>query len=108
LARLGARAALAAEGSRGTRAPSGGASRHASLLSRWRLRRHGPLQGVAIDDGTNPQAWALTVTGTDPDRLTPGTMVRVKVNPRQNKVLAIEPFRSPASAPQLVNPSPDP
>ena len=35
-------------------------------------------------------------------------MVRVTVNPRLNKVLSIESFRSPASASQLLNPSPDP
>ena len=63
---------------------------------------------VAIDDGTSPRAWALTVINHDPATLGPGTMVRALVNPRLNKVLSIESFRSPASASQLLDPSPDP
>jgi hypothetical protein len=63
---------------------------------------------LAIDDGTSQRAWALTAVNYNPASLAPGTIVRVTVNPRLNKVIAIEPFRSPASAPQLLNPSPDP
>jgi hypothetical protein len=63
---------------------------------------------VAIDDGTNPQAWALTVTGHDPATLTPGTVVHVTVNPRLNKVRAINPVRPAVSAHHLLNPTPDP
>jgi hypothetical protein len=63
---------------------------------------------VAIDDGTSPRAWALTVTGTNPTSLAPGSLVSVTVNPRLNKVLSIELVRSAVAAPHLLNPVPDP
>jgi hypothetical protein len=63
---------------------------------------------VAIDDGTRQQAWALTVIGHASTWLAPGTVVHVRMNPRLNKVISIEPIRFPAGAPQLLNPTPDP
>ena len=63
---------------------------------------------VAIDDGTSDQAWALTVIGKDPASLTPGTLVRVTVNPRLNKVISIQPFRPPVGAARLLDTTPDP
>jgi hypothetical protein len=49
LTRRGVLAVPTAKGARGARAPLGGASRHTSLLSRWRLRRRSPL--VVINPG---------------------------------------------------------
>jgi hypothetical protein len=63
---------------------------------------------VAIDDGASPRAWALTVTGTNPTWLAPGSLVSVTMNPRLNKVLSIELVRSAAGALHLLNPVPDP
>jgi hypothetical protein len=63
---------------------------------------------VAIDDGAGQQAWALIVTGQDPSSLLPGTLVRATVNPRLNKVISLQPFRPPARAAHLLDPTPDP
>jgi hypothetical protein len=54
---------------------------------------------VAVDDGASARAWAFKV-GTE--QLTTGTIVRVHVNPRLNKLLSIEPARQLPVAPLLA------
>jgi hypothetical protein len=46
---------------------------------------------VAIDDGTRPRAWAFSIPTYAFGHLTPGTLVRVQVSPRRNKLLSLEP-----------------
>jgi hypothetical protein len=82
------------------------------VLRQWNFRATGEdgptMCCVAVDDGTREQAWALTVSCDEPGRLAPGTLVRVRMNARLNKVASIEPFRAPASAAHLLNTTPDP
>jgi hypothetical protein len=57
---------------------------------------------VAVDDGASAQAWAFKVGSHRLQRLTTGTIVRVHVNPRLNKLLSIEPVRQLPVAPLLA------
>jgi hypothetical protein len=59
---------------------------------------------VAIDDGVRPQAWAFQVASGVFGQLTPGTLAHVRVNPRLNKLLGIQPVRPAASSPRLADP----
>jgi len=56
---------------------------------------HGTTWYVAVDDGFRPQAWAFEVSGAVHHRLTPGTLVRVRIDPRLNKVIGIDVIRLP-------------
>jgi hypothetical protein len=56
---------------------------------------------VAVDDGTSTRAWALTVTAGQYPPLTPGTFVHVRVNPRRNRALSIQPTEPAPVAPRL-------
>jgi hypothetical protein len=44
---------------------------------------------LAIDDGLRDQAWALSVSRAQYTTFTPGTLVRARVNPRRNTLLAL-------------------
>jgi len=56
---------------------------------------------VAVDDGVSEQAWAFSVGSALYARLVPGTIVHTQVNPRLNKLLAIELVRQLPVAPLL-------
>ena len=57
---------------------------------------------VAIDDGTNTRAWAFCVSSAQYRMLTPGTFVHVRVNPRRNTPLSVQPTEPPPVAPRLA------
>jgi hypothetical protein len=59
----------------------------------------GPAYYVAVDDGASPRAWAFQVGKST---LAPGTIVHVRVNPRLNKLIGIEPVRQLPAAPLLA------
>ena len=58
---------------------------------------------VAIDDGTSTRAWTFTVTAAQHRTLTPGTFVHVRVNPRRNRPLSIQPTEPPPVASRLAS-----
>ena len=57
---------------------------------------------VAVDAGTGSRAWALTVTAAQYPALTPGTFVHVRVNPRRNRPLSVQPTEPPPVASRLA------
>lgn len=57
---------------------------------------------VAVDDGTSMRAWAFYVSAAQYSALVPGTFVHVRVNPRRNRPLRIEPTEPPPVAPRLA------
>jgi hypothetical protein len=57
---------------------------------------------VAIDDGTSPRAWAFSVSAAQYATLVPGTFVHVRVNPRRNRPLSLQPTEPPPVAPRLA------
>lgn len=71
------------------------------ILRQWQVENDEQVTHyVAIDDGTSPQAWAFEVPTGLAAALAPGTLVHVRVNPRLNKPLSLEPLRRLQSAPQ--------
>jgi hypothetical protein len=58
---------------------------------------------VAIDDGTSTRAWTFTVTAAQHRTLTPGTFVNVRVNPRRDRPLSIQPTEPPPVASRLAS-----
>jgi hypothetical protein len=71
------------------------------VVRQWELGNgeDGPDYYVAVDDGASARAWAFNVKS---QRLTTGTIVHVRVNPRLNKLLSIEPVRQLPVAPLLA------
>jgi len=71
------------------------------VVRQWELGNgdDGPDNYIAVDDGVSAQAWAFNVRN---QRLTTGTIVHVRVNPRLNKLLGIEPVRQLPVAPLLI------
>jgi hypothetical protein len=57
---------------------------------------------VAIDDGTSLRAWAFSVSAAQYATLVPGTFVHVRVNPRRNRPLSLQPTEPPPVAPRLA------
>jgi hypothetical protein len=57
---------------------------------------------VAVDDGTRETAWDFDVGGERYRRLTPGTFVHVRVNPRDRADLTVAPVEPPAVARPLA------
>jgi hypothetical protein len=57
---------------------------------------------VAIDDGIRTQAWTFTVAAAQYPALTPGTFVHVRVNPRRNRPLSVQPTEPPPVASRLA------
>jgi hypothetical protein len=57
---------------------------------------------VAVDDGTSTRAWAFSISAAQYRALAPGTFVHVRVNPRRNRPLSIEPTEPPPVAPRLA------
>jgi hypothetical protein len=57
---------------------------------------------VAVDDGTSPRAWAFSVSAAQYGMLAPGTFVHVRVNPRRNRALSIQPTEPAPVAPRLA------
>ncbi len=57
---------------------------------------------VAVDAGTGSRAWALTVTAAQYRALAPGTFVHVRVNPRRNRPLSVQPTEPPPVASRLA------
>lgn len=81
------------------------------VIRQWQAGTEKSEDGIsyfaAIDDGTSPQAWAFPVTESGYGSMPPGTLVRVRVNPRMHKLLGIEPLRQLPVAP-LLGPPADP
>jgi hypothetical protein len=71
------------------------------VVRQWQMGNgeDGPDNYVAVDDGASAQAWAFKVGN---ERLTTGTIVHLRVNPRLNKLLSIEPVRHLPVAPLLA------
>jgi hypothetical protein len=57
---------------------------------------------VAVDDGTRETAWDFDVGSERYRRLTPGTFVHVRVNPRDRSDLTVAPVEPPAVARPLA------
>ena len=57
---------------------------------------------VAVDDGTSPRAWAFSVSAAQYGMLAPGTFAHVRVNPRRNRPLGIQPTEPAPVAPRLA------
>jgi hypothetical protein len=68
------------------------------VLRQWDVESsdEGTSYYVAVDDGFTPQAWAFEVRPADYRRLAPGTLARVRINARLNKLIDIEAIRPPA------------
>jgi hypothetical protein len=71
------------------------------VIRQWQMSNgeDGPDNYIAVDDGASAQAWAFEVRN---ERLATGTIVHVRVNPRLNKLLSIEPVRKLPVAPLLA------
>jgi len=63
----------------------------AMVLRQWAVETsdEGTSYYVAVDDGVRPQAWAFEVRAADYRRLAPGTLARVRINARLNKLIDI-------------------
>ena len=57
---------------------------------------------VAVDDGTSARAWAFAVAAAQYPALTPGTFVHVRINPRRNRPLSVQPTEPAPVAPRLA------
>jgi hypothetical protein len=75
------------------------------VLRQWDVESsdEGTSYYVAVDDGSNPQAWAFEVRPADYRRLAPGTLARVRINARLNKLIDIEAIRPPAMSPGIAD-----
>jgi hypothetical protein len=71
------------------------------VVRQWQMGNgeDGPDDYVAVDDGSTARAWAFKVGN---EQLTTGTIVHVRMNPRLNKLLGIEPVRQLPVAPLLA------
>jgi hypothetical protein len=77
------------------------------VLRQWEVESsdEGTSYYVAVDDGFGPQAWAFEVRPADYRRLAPGTLARVRINARLNKLIDIEATRPPAMSPKIADPA---
>ena len=77
------------------------------VLRQWEVESsdEGTSYYVAVDDGFTPQAWAFEVRPADYRRLAPGTLARVRINARLNKLIDIEAIRPPAMSPGIADPA---
>jgi hypothetical protein len=57
---------------------------------------------VAVDDGTSARAWAFAVAAAQYPALVPGTFVHVRINPRRNRPLSVQPTEPAPVAPRLA------
>jgi hypothetical protein len=57
---------------------------------------------VAVDDGTSARAWAFAVAAAQYPALAPGTFVHVRINPRRNRPLSVQPTEPAPVAPRLA------
>jgi hypothetical protein len=75
------------------------------VLRQWEVESsdEGTSYYVAVDDGFTPQAWAFEVRPADYRRLAPGTLARVRINARLNKLIDIEAIRPPAMSPGIAD-----
>ena len=75
------------------------------VLRQWEVESsdEGTSYYVAVDDGFTPQAWAFEVRPADYRRLAPGTLARVRINARLNKLIDIEATRPPAMSPGIAD-----
>lgn len=75
------------------------------VLRQWEVESsdEGTSYYVAVDDGFTPQAWAFEVRPADYRRLAPGTLARVRINARLNKLIDIEVIRPPAMSPGIAD-----
>lgn len=75
------------------------------VLRQWEVESsdEGTSYYVAVDDGFTPQAWAFEVRPADYRRLAPGTLARVRINARLNKLIDIEAIRPPATSPGIAD-----
>ena len=62
------------------------------VLRQWEVETsdEGTSYYVAVDDGLSPRAWAFEVRAADYRRLAPGTLARVRINARLNKLIDID------------------
>jgi hypothetical protein len=77
------------------------------VLRQWEVETsdEGTSYYVAVDDGFSPRAWAFEVRAADYRRLAPGTLARVRINARLNKLIDIEATRPPAMSPRIADPA---
>jgi len=77
------------------------------VLERWTWVQKGEesdttCYAVALDDGQQDQAWAFTVDHGGYARLVPGALVHATVNPRRNRLIAVDVTGTPQLPSQVA------